>query len=62
MSRRRQIVQGNSEPQSVEWSNPQDPTTWDEPEELKHICKHCGKPYKMKMHLVRHEKGCKKKE
>jgi len=25
-------------------------------------CKHCGKEYKLKMHLVRHEKGCKKKE
>jgi hypothetical protein len=25
-------------------------------------CKHCGKPYKLKMHLVRHEKGCKEKE
>ena len=25
-------------------------------------CKNCGKEYKMKMHLVRHEKGCKKKE
>jgi hypothetical protein len=35
------------------------------PEEKKpagHICKHCEKDYKMKMHLVRHEKGCNKKE
>ena len=26
------------------------------------VCKHSGKEYKMKMHRVRHEKGCKEKE
>ena len=25
-------------------------------------CKHCGKEYKLKMHLVPHEKKCKQKE